>query len=475
VCPDPLFALSPLDGRYAEAVEPLRACFSEFALIRARLRVEVEYFIALAAHPGVTFLRPLTAAESGFLRDLAAGFGPAEAARVKQIEAVTRHDVKAVEIYLREKLAGTSLESLREGVHFGLTSEDVSNLAYGLLIRQGLEGVLLPALAEVEGALAERAAAYAALPLLARTHGQPASPTTLGKEIGVFALRLRGQREALAGLVAALPGKLNGATGNFNAHVAACPDVDWIAFSREFVAGLGLRPNLITTQIEPGDHLVAVLNALARCNRILLDLCQDMWRYISDGFFVQRVVAGEVGSSTMPHKVNPIQFENAEGNLEVADALLGLFARRLPVSRLQRDLSNSTLLRNLGVAAAHSLLAYRGILAGLERLAPDEAALRAALAAHPEVITEGLQTILRREGLAGAYDRLKDFSRGATLTREAIAAFVAGLDVAEPVKAELLRLSPATYTGLAEALARLAAALTPGPSPGGEQEPGKDA
>ncbi len=452
---EPLYALSPLDGRYREDVEALRVYFSEFALMRCRVRVEVEYFIALAAHPGVTFLRPLTDAEADFLRRQYRHFDGAAALRVKQIEALTRHDVKAVEYFLRERLAGTSLDGLREGLHFGLTSEDVNNLVYALCLREGLREALLPALAAVQEKLAALAEAYAAWPMLARTHGQPASPTTLGKELAVFAARLADQRAALDTLLAGLTGKLNGATGNFSAHHAACPQVNWVAFSRAFVSSLGLVPNLLTTQVEPGDRLAAVLDGLARLNTVLLDLCRDMWRYISDGYFAQRPVEGEVGSSTMPHKVNPIQFENAEGNLEVANALLTLLARRLPVSRLQRDLSNSTVVRNLGVALGHSLLACHNVRRGLERVAADRARLLADLDAHWEVLAEAIQTVLRREGLPDAYDRLKDFSRGGALGRREIEAFIRALDVSPQVRDELLRLTPQTYVGLAEALAGL--------------------
>jgi adenylosuccinate lyase len=452
---DPLLAVSPLDGRYHTTTAPLAPYCSEMALMRHRLHVEVEYLIALAGWPGVTFLRPLTEAEIDRLRGWAANFSPDDAARIKAIEAETRHDTKAVELFLAEQFAGTSLDGLQPGLHFALTSEDVSNLAYALMIKGAFTAVLLPALDAVDAALVDLAGRYAALPLLARTHGQPATPTTLGKEFAVFAVRLRGQRAALEVALANLPGKLTGATGNFNAHVAAYPDVDWRAFSQTFVTALGLRPNLHTTQIEPGDGLVEVLDALARCNRILLDLCQDMWRYISDGVFRQRVVAGEVGSSTMPHKVNPIQFENAEGNLDVADALLSLLARRLPVSRLQRDLSNSTVIRNAGVALAHALLAYANIRRGLDRIAADEARIAAMLDDQWAVVTEAIQTILRREGRADAYDLLKTFSRGAAITRADITAFIDALDVPEPVRVELRALSPGTYTGLAEVLARL--------------------
>ncbi len=450
---DSLQAVSPIDGRYRAEVEPLADYFSEYALIHGRLRVEVRYFIALANHPGVDFIRPLTPLELDFLRGLIRDFDLEQARYVKEIEARLRHDVKAVEVFLREQVTGTSLEDVREGIHFGLTSEDVNNLAHALAVRDGLAEVYFPALERLQAKLRDLALAYASVPMLARTHGQPASPTTVGKEMAVFAGRIEQQRCYLQEAWERIPGKLNGATGGYNAHRAAYPGVDWIAFSREFVASLGLTPTLVTTQIEPHDALIALFDALARINGVLLDLCQDMWHYISYGYFAQVVRPGEVSSSTMPHKVNPIHFENAEGNLEIANALFQLFARRLPVSRMQRDLSNSTLMRNVGVALAHTLIACKGVLRGLDRLVVDEANLRADLDRHWEVITEGIQTILRREHVEGAYDILKAFSRGAAIRREDIVAFVAGLDVSPAVKDELLRLTPDTYIGESARLA----------------------
>ncbi len=450
---DSLQAISPIDGRYRNEVEPLGEYFSEYALIRCRLRVEIRYFIALANHPGVDFIRPLTSLEVNFLRGLIRDFDPEQARRVKEIEARLRHDVKAVEVFLREQFAGTSLEDVREGIHFGLTSEDVNNLAHALAVRDGLAEVYFPVLEQLQTKLREMALAHAAIPMLARTHGQPASPTTVGKEFAVFAGRIEQQRRYLQEAWERIPGKLNGATGGYNAHLAAYPDVDWIAFSRDFITSMGLAPTLVTTQIEPHDALIALFDALARINAVLLDLCQDMWHYISYGYFAQVVRPGEVSSSTMPHKVNPIHFENAEGNLEVANALFQLFARRLPVSRMQRDLSNSTVMRNIGVALAHTLIACKGVLRGLDRLVVDEASLRADLDRHWEVITEGIQTILRREHVEGAYDILKAFSRGVAIRREDIVTFVAGLDVSPAVKDELLRLTPETYIGESARLA----------------------
>lgn len=454
-----MFAISPLDGRYRNDLMPLREYFSEFALMKWRLFVEVHYLAALADHPPVTFVRSLTPDERAYLFDLAANFDETGATHIKTIEAKTQHDVKAIEYFLRDQLTGTTLSDLGSAVHFGLTSEDVTNIAYGLCIKRGCLDVIIPALVDLQEQLAERAKTYANLPMLARTHGQAASPTTVGKEFAVFAARLAGQIDALNKCSEELPGKLNGATGNYNAHHAAYPNIDWVAFSEAFIKErIGLKPSHHTTQIVPPDAFIALFDALARANRILLDFCQDMWRYISDGWFAQRTVSAEVGSSTMPHKVNPIRFENAEGNLEMADALLGLFARRLPISRLQRDLSNSTVMRNIGVAMAHSLLAYKNIRRGLARVVPNEAGLHADLDAHWEVITEGIQTILRREGMPDAYEQLKAFSRGGLIDRTDIKTFIEALEVSPELKAELRALSPYAYTGLA---GRLATDLNP--------------
>ena len=450
---DTLAALSPLDGRYRADVAELEAYFSEAALFRYRVRVEVEYLLFLTRARGVDFVPPLEPQAAAALRNLYRAFSTEDAQAIAAWDARVNHDVKAVEYWLREKLDAFGLSAWKEAVHFALTSEDVNNLAYALMIREARDLVLVKAIGEMLVLLHELALREAATPMLARTHGQPATPTTFGKEMAVFVDRLRRAQLAVAGVK--LTGKLNGATGTFAAHHAALPQVDWIAFSRGFVRSLDLEPNLLTTQIEPHDTLVELCDALRRLNSILIDLCQDVWRYISDGYLVQSARPGEVGSSTMPHKVNPIDFENAEGNLGVANALLEHFTRKLPVSRLQRDLTDSTLLRNIGVAFGHSLLAYRRVARGLEKVAVDHERLLADLEAHPEVLAEGIQTILRRVGYPEPYEALKQFTRGRELTLESLRAFVDGLDVADSVKEELRALTPAAYTGLAADLARL--------------------
>src|SRR6266508_1187296 len=365
-----LTALSPLDGRYRPDVAALQAYFSEAALFRYRVRIEIEYLLFLSRARDLTFIAPLTPQQVAELRGLYRAFRDEDAEAIAAWDRKVNHDVKAVEYWLREQIGKLGLGAWKEAVHFALTSEDVNNLAYALAVRE-----------------AETA-------MLARTHGQPATPTTLGKEIAVFVARLRRAHAALAGV--ALTGKLNGATGTFAAHATALPNMDWLAFSRAFVRSLDLEPVLLTTQIEPHDSLAALCDALKRLNTLLIDLCQDMWRYIGDGYLVQAVESGEVGSSTMPHKVNPIDFENGEGNLGLANALLEFFSRKLPVSRLQRDLTDSTVLRNLGVAFGHSLFAYRRILRGLGKLTVDRERLLDELRAHPEVLAEAVQTILRR-------------------------------------------------------------------------------
>jgi adenylosuccinate lyase len=449
---DPLTALSPLDGRYRHDVAALEAYFSEAALFRYRVRVEVEYLIFLTRARGVEFAPPLDAQATANLRDLYRAFTDEDARAVAEWDRKVNHDVKAVEYWLRERLDALGLSAWKEVVHFALTSEDVNNLAYALMVREARDLVLVRAIGEVLTLLHDMALREAATPMLARTHGQPATPTTFGKEIAVFVERLRRAQLAVANVK--LSGKLNGATGTLAAHHTALPQVDWLAFSRGFVRALDLEPSILTTQIEPHDTLVELCDALRRVNGILTDLCQDAWRYISDGYLVQSARAGEVGSSTMPHKVNPIDFENAEGNLGLANALLEHFGRKLPVSRLQRDLTDSTVLRNLGVAFGHSLLAYRRVAKGLEKVAVDGERLLADLEAHPEVLAEAVQTILRRIGYPEPYEALKGLSRGRALTLEGLRAFVDGLDIPEPVKEELRALTPAGYTGLAEKLAR---------------------
>lgn len=448
-----LAALSPLDGRYRADVAALAAYFSEAALFRSRVRVEVEYLIFLARTPSIPFVAPLTAQQQGQLRNLYRHFSDQDAQAIAAWDRQVNHDVKAVEYWLRQQLTTFSLEAWHEAVHFGLTSEDVNNLAYALLIRDARDLVLIPLLEELTTTLQTRARAEAETAMLGRTHGQPATPTTVGKELAVFAARLHQALNALRSQQ--LTGKLNGATGTFAAQVAALPAVDWLVFSKAFVRSLDLEPILLTTQIEPHDTLASLCDALKRLNTILLDLCQDLWRYISDGYFVQAPKPGEVGSSTMPHKVNPIDFENSEGNLGLANALLEFFSRKLPLSRLQRDLSDSTVLRNVGVAFGYSLLAYQRILRGLGKLGVNHASLAAELQAHPEVLAEAIQTILRRVGYPEPYEALKKATRGRALTAEDLQAFIAALAVAPEVKAELQALNPATYTGLASKLARL--------------------
>jgi adenylosuccinate lyase len=448
-----LYALSPLDGRYLRDVEPLRPFLSEAGLFRYRVRVEVEYLIFLARAASIACVPPLSAQQQAALRALYQNFRPEDAAEIAAWDSRVNHDVKAVEYWLRERLAAMEMNAWGEGVHFALTSEDTNNLAYGLLMRELRDTVLLPELNSLLAELRSFAHREASTPMLARTHGQPATPTTVGKEIAVFAARLERAMHALAAVV--LTGKLNGATGTFAAHAAAYPEVDWLAFSRGFVTALGLEPLLLTTQIEPHDSLASFCDALKRLNTVLLDMCQDIWRYISDDYLVQAPNPDEVGSSTMPHKVNPIDFENGEGNLGLANAMLEFFSRKLPVSRLQRDLSDSTVLRNLGSAWGYSLLSYRRIRKGLGRLAVNHNKLQHDLAAHPEVLTEAIQTVLRRVGYAQPYETLKTLSRGRALTLADLRAFVDTLEIAPAVKAELQALTPETYLGLAEKLARL--------------------
>ncbi|MBK9943819.1 MAG: adenylosuccinate lyase [Kouleothrix sp.] len=449
---DRLTTLSPLAGRYRPDVAALEAYFSEAALFRYRARVEIEYLIFLTKARDVTFVPRLDARAAAELRGLYRGFRLEDAEAIAAWDRKVNHDVKAVEYWLREQLDRLGLGAWKEAIHFGLTSEDVNNLAYALMLREARDLVLMPALRDLGAQLHGLAQAEAATPMLARTHGQPATPTTLGKEIAVFVARLRHAHAQLAQVQ--LTGKLNGATGTLAAQSVALPAVDWLAFSRAFVRSLDIEPVLLTTQIEPHDSLAELCDALKRLNTVLIDLVQDVWRYIGEGYLVQAARPGEVGSSTMPHKVNPIDFENAEGNLGLANALLEFFSRKLPVSRLQRDLSDSTVLRNLGVACGHSLFAYGRIARGLGKLGVDAERMLADLAAHPEVLAEAVQTILRREGYPEPYEVLKQLTRGHTLTLARLHEFVDTLDVAEPVKAELRALTPAGYTGLAEKLAR---------------------
>ncbi len=442
----PLTALSPVDGRYGERTAELRGIFSEFGLFQRRLTVEIRWLQALAAHPDITEAPPLNAAAAAVLEEVISGFSLADAQRIKELEQTTNHDVKAAEYFLREKMAPhDELRCYAAFIHFACTSEDVNNLAHALMLQAAREQHLGPVLDEICTALAAAAQQYAAQPMLGRTHGQPASPTTLGKELAVFIHRLRRQLRCFREVP--ILGKMNGATGNFNAHLAAYPAVDWPALSQSCVQSLGLTHNPHTTQIESHDCMAEYFHALVRINVILLDLCRDAWGYIALDYFQQQAVAGETGSSTMPHKINPIDFENAEGNLGTANALLAFLAEKLPVSRWQRDLSDSTALRNMGTALAHCLVAYRSCLRGLGRLEANVERIDADLNDNPQVLAEAIQTVMRRYGIDDAYEQLKALTRGQPLTAERLRQFIAGLDLPEPVKEALGRLAPRDYIG----------------------------
>ena len=444
---DPLLNISPLDGRYASKVAPLREIFSEYGLVKRRFTVEVAWFKELSAEPGIPELPALTDAEKAFLDGLVDNFSLADAKRVKEIESVTNHDVKAVEYALKEKFAGTSLAGRSEFIHFACTSEDINNLSHALQVRDGL-AVLRAAQEALVDELAAFARGAADVSMLARTHGQPASPTTLGKELAVFVRRLRETAASLAAV--SLPGKLNGAVGNYNAHTVAYPNVDWPALARRVIEGrFGLRQNPLTTQIESHDGLAAAFDALARWNTVLLSLDRDFWFYISLGYIGQKAVKGEVGSSTMPHKINPIDFENSEGNLGLSNALLGHLARKLPVSRLQRDLTDSTVLRNVGTAFGYALLAVASTRKGLGKAKVNREKIQADLDSNWEVLAEPIQTVMRKAGLANPYERLKELTRGQAVTRETIRMFIEGLELPADDKARLLALTPASYIGLA--------------------------
>jgi adenylosuccinate lyase len=448
-----LNAISPIDGRYADKAAELRPLFSERGLIRQRVRVEALWLKALAAEPQIVELKGLPAEALTVLDALAAGLTDAEAAEVKRIERETNHDVKAVEYFVKSRLdAAPAWRPRREFVHFGCTSEDINNLSYALMLREAREQVLLPRLDALLERLRALAHAHAATAMMSRTHGQPATPTTLGKEIANFIYRLGQQRARFAAVPIA--GKINGAVGNFNPHLVAYPQVDWLSLSQRFVESLGLVWNPYTTQIEPHDWMAEYFDALARINTILIDLCRDMWGYISLGYFRQRVLSGEVGSSTMPHKVNPIDFENAEGNLGLANAILRFLAEKLPVSRWQRDLTDSTVLRNVGVGASHSLIAWRSIERGLERVEVDEARLREDLDANWELLAEPIQTVMRRHGLENAYEQLKALTRGQRVDEATLRRFIAGLPIPEDARKALMELTPAAYVGYASELAK---------------------
>ena len=449
----PLTALSPIDGRYGSKTEDLRPIFSELGLIRHRVLVEVRWLQALAKHPGISEVPPLSAHAHHLLEAMVANFAEEQGQRVKNIERTTNHDVKAVEYFIKEHIAGNAeLEAVSEFIHFACTSEDINNLAHALMLREGRGQVLLPLMDEVIATLRALAHRLADLPMLARTHGQPASPTTLGKELANVAARLARQRDQVAEVP--LLGKINGAVGNYNAHLAAYPELDWPAFARGFVESLGLTWNAYTTQIEPHDYMAEFFDAIARFNTIFIDACRDLWGYIALGYFRQKTVAGEVGSSTMPHKVNPIDFENAEGNLGLANAILEHLARKLPISRFQRDLTDSTVLRNLGVGLAHTSIALQSALKGLGKLEADPARLAADLDANWEVLAEPIQTVMRRYGVEKPYEKLKELTRGHRIGREELARFIDTLEIPEQAKDRLRELTPGSYVGNATAQAR---------------------
>jgi adenylosuccinate lyase len=448
-----LTAISPVDGRYGARAADLRAIFSEYGLIHHRVQVEVRWLQTLANHPGIQEVPPFSDSANQLLDRIVADFSLADAERVKEIERTTNHDVKAVEYFLKERIAeNAELTAVSEFIHFACTSEDINNLSHGLMVQAGRERVLLPQMDALIESLRALAHQYADQPMLSRTHGQPATPTTLGKELANVVHRLRAQRTRVAEV--ALLGKINGAVGNYNAHQVAYPEVDWPALAQGFVTSLGLTWNPYTTQIEPHDYLAELFDALARFDTILIDFCRDVWGYISLGYFKQRTIAGEVGSSTMPHKVNPIDFENGEGNLGIANAILEHLAGKLPISRWQRDLTDSTVLRNLGVGLAHLSIALQSIQKGLSKLEADPARLAADLDANWEVLAEPIQTVMRRHGVEQPYEKLKELTRGRRIGAEALTAFVDTLEIPDSAKTELKALTPARYIGEAAALAR---------------------
>ena len=440
-------AISPIDGRYASKVEELSECFSEYALVRNRVKVEVLWLLALCAESKIAECRALTIEEEQYLRAIVTKFTPEEAEKVKAIEKVTNHDVKAVEYYLKEEITGTSLEGLSEFLHFACTSEDINNLSHAMMLKDGLKA-LEPLQERITSELTFLAKDFKAVPMLARTHGQTASPTTIGKELAVFVARLRKQGANVAAVE--ILGKLNGAVGNFNAHLSAYPNVDWVALSKKVIEGeLGLTQNLFTTQIEPHDYMAELFDALSRWNTILVDLNRDIWTYIAMAYFGQKTIAGEVGSSTMPHKVNPIDFENSEGNCGLANAIFGHLSAKLPISRLQRDLTDSTVIRNMGVGFGYSMIAYHSTIKGLSKLKLNEQNLASDLDNAWEVMAEPIQTVMRKAGIEKPYEKLKELTRGQKITAETIHAFIEGLELADDDKQRLLEMTPGSYVGMA--------------------------
>ncbi|ATX80314.1 Adenylosuccinate lyase [Mariprofundus aestuarium] len=449
----PLTALSPLDGRYAGKTGALRPIFSEYGLIKARATVEVRWLQMLAANSDIAEVPAFSTQAQDFLDAIISDFSEADAMRVKEIEATTNHDVKAVEYLLKEKVADNAeLAAISEFFHFACTSEDINNLSYALMLNEAREAVLIPEMKAIADAIAKGAIEYADQPLLARTHGQTASPTTMGKEWANVAYRLARQIKQVEN--AEILGKINGAVGNYNAHLAAYPDLDWPAIAKDFVESLGINWNPYTIQIEPHDYIAELNNIAARFNTILIDFCRDLWSYISLGYFKQKVVAGEVGSSTMPHKVNPIDFENAEGNLGLANAVLAHLAEKLPISRWQRDLTDSTVLRNLGVGFGYSVLAYSSAMKGFSKLEINAERINADLDASWEVLGEAVQTVMRRYGLENPYEQMKALTRGKGITPEALRVFIEGLDIPADAKQHLMEMTPASYIGNAAEQAR---------------------
>lgn len=448
-----LTAISPVDGRYASKTSALRPIFSEYGLIRYRVIVEIRWLQALAQEAGIPEVPAFSAQANSLLDELARTFSLEDAQRVKDIEKTTNHDVKAVEYLLKEKVAGNAeIAKISEFIHFACTSEDINNLSYALMLHDAREEVLLPIIDRIIGAIRDLAVRYADIPLMSRTHGQPASPTTLGKEMANVVARLRRQREQFANV--AILGKINGAVGNYNAHLSAYPDVDWQAFAKNFIEKLGLQQNPFTTQIEPHDWNAEYFHALIRFNTILLDFDRDVWGYIALGHFKQKTVAGEIGSSTMPHKVNPIDFENSEGNLGIANAILDHLAMKLPVSRWQRDLTDSTVLRTIGTGVAHALIAYESSLKGIGKLEVNEKSLAEELNDNWEVLAEPIQTVMRRYGVEKPYEKLKELTRGKKIDSAAMQAFVDGLDIPADAKARLKAMTPASYIGNADTQAK---------------------
>ena len=441
-----LTAISPVDGRYGSKTQALRSIFSEYGLIRFRVLVEVRWLQKLAAHEGIAEVPAFSASTQALLNEVVDQFSVEDAQRIKDIERTTNHDVKAVEYFLKEKIAGNDeLEAVSEFIHFACTSEDINNLSHGLMLKTGLDEVLLPTLEKIENAITQLAHQYADMPVLSRTHGQTASPSTMGKEMANVAARLRRQLKHIKNVE--ILGKINGAVGNYNAHLSAYPDIDWAANAQEFVTSLGLEWNPYTTQIEPHDYIADLYDAIARFNTILIDFDRDVWGYISLGYFKQKTVAGEIGSSTMPHKVNPIDFENSEGNLGIANAIMSHLAQKLPISRWQRDLTDSTVLRNLGVGLGHSVIAYEATLKGIGKLEINEQRLAEDLNSAWEVLAEPIQTVMRRYGIEKPYEKLKELTRGKAITQEALVAFVDTLEIPEQEKVRLKAMSPASYIG----------------------------